>query len=231
MNIGYIYKTTNLLNNRVYIGKKHKSIFDPTYYGSGVILNEAIKKYGKENFKIELLDWADNIKKLNYLEKYYILQLTDVYDLYNISKGGDGGDTTSSHPNKIEIVNNRKKNLKNWHNNLSEEEKIKRGKKISASKKGKSNGHEGFTQSDKTIEKIRKSNIEFDRANNPEWKKAHSDAMAKRKGKPLVKKYKPVTVDDVEYPSIKDAMAALNIKHRAIFYKLSSQGKIKVIYK
>jgi 23S rRNA pseudouridine2605 synthase len=82
-----------------------------------------------------------------------------------------------------------------------------------------------------TIEKIRKSNIEFDRGNNPIWKKAHAEAMAKRAGKPLVKKYKSVIIDNIEYPSIKHAMEVLGIKHRATFYDRINRGILKVIYK
>jgi len=52
---GYIYKTTNILNNKIYIGKKESSSFVETYYGSGTVLKQAIKKYGQENFKIEIL--------------------------------------------------------------------------------------------------------------------------------------------------------------------------------
>ena len=57
--------------------------------------------------------------------------------------------------------------------------------------------------------------------------------MAKggRKGQLLTKKYKAVIVNDIEYPSIKDAMLALEIKHRATFYTMVAQQKLKVIYK
>ena len=55
--------------------------------------------------------------------------------------------------------------------------------------------------------------------------------MAKRVGKPLVKKYKSVIIDSIEYPSIKHAMEALGIKHRATFYNRINQGILQVIYK
>ena len=74
MIFGYVYKTTNLINDRSYIGKKKKSVFDHTYYGSGIVLAEAIKKYGKENFSIEILGWATTIDELNSLEKQFISQ-------------------------------------------------------------------------------------------------------------------------------------------------------------
>lgn len=67
--IGYIYKTTNLINERVYIGKHCVSEYDPSYYGSGKLLKRAIKKYGKENFKNELLLKAETETQLNELEK------------------------------------------------------------------------------------------------------------------------------------------------------------------
>lgn len=231
MNIGYIYKTTNLINNRSYIGKKQKEIFDPTYYGSGLILKEAIKKYGKENFSIEILSWATTTVELNKLEELYISQYRAISDLYNIAKGGTGGDTIVNHPNKDSIIQRRNTGLANWHQSLSNEEKILRSKKISQSKKGKSNGHSGLSQSKETIEKIRKRNIEFDRANNTQWKEAHTAAMAKRKGKPLTKKYKAIIINNIEYESINHALIALGIKHRATFYKLIKENKLEVIYK
>ena len=45
------------------------------------------------------------------------------------------------------------------------------------------------------------------------------------------KKYKPVIVNDVEYPSIKHAIESLGIKHRATFYDKVKRGIIKLDYK
>ena len=52
---GYIYKTTNNINGKIYIGQHKSNIFDSNYKGSGVRLADAIKKYGKDNFSVELL--------------------------------------------------------------------------------------------------------------------------------------------------------------------------------
>ena len=52
---GYIYLTTNLVNNKKYVGMHKSAYFDPDYKGSGKILWQAIRKYGWENFKVELL--------------------------------------------------------------------------------------------------------------------------------------------------------------------------------
>ena len=103
---GYIYETTNLINNKKYIGKKKSDIFlNNEYLGSGSILNNAIKKYGKENFYVKLIDTADSLKELNYKEKKYISMFDAVKsdNYYNIASGGDGGvlwNSIENHPSK-----------------------------------------------------------------------------------------------------------------------------------
>ena len=42
-----IYKTTNLVNGKIYIGQDSNN--NPNYYGSGTLLHKAIKKYGLES--------------------------------------------------------------------------------------------------------------------------------------------------------------------------------------
>jgi hypothetical protein len=95
-----IYKIINCLNSKIYIGKDTSS--DPNYYGSGVIINRAIKKYGIENFTKEIIDTAEAKADLAEKEKYWIsfYNSTDKEIGYNISKGGDGGDTISNNPNR-----------------------------------------------------------------------------------------------------------------------------------
>lgn len=94
----YIYKTTNLINGKVYIGKSEKK-FTTEYLGSGVLLSKAIKKYGKENFEVELIEECDTPDTLNDREKFWITEhMGD--NCYNIAEGGTGGNTLGNHPNK-----------------------------------------------------------------------------------------------------------------------------------
>jgi hypothetical protein len=86
-----IYKTTNLINSKVYIGKsKYNRSY---YYGSGSLINKAIKKYGKENFIKEILEECSTIDELNIREIYWISKYdsTNREVGYNIDKGGKGG--------------------------------------------------------------------------------------------------------------------------------------------
>ena len=88
---GYIYKTTNLKNNTIYIGQR-KGEFDSEYFGSGVALNYAIKKYGIENFKVEVIEYCKTFKIINNKEIYYIADFKKKgFVMYNISLGGQGG--------------------------------------------------------------------------------------------------------------------------------------------
>lgn len=89
----YIYLTTNLITNEKYIGK-HYGELDDDYLGSGIILQRAILKYGKTNFKKEILHISHDAQDNNFQEKKYIKKYNAVADntFYNITEGGDGGD-------------------------------------------------------------------------------------------------------------------------------------------
>lgn len=82
---GFIYITTNLINGKKYIGQKKG--YNDTYLGSGKILKLAIKKYGRENFKREILDYANSKEELNIKEDYYIHKYNAHHsdEFYNIS--------------------------------------------------------------------------------------------------------------------------------------------------
>lgn len=127
--IGYIYKTTNKLNQKVYIGKHQSSEYDEKYFGSGKILRRAIEKYGLENFSNEIIDTADTDDELNEKEKYYIKYYKDLYgkDCYNLANGGDGGDVfkyqSPEHKqqfvDKMTAINKQRCNTEDFKNKIS----------------------------------------------------------------------------------------------------------------
>jgi group I intron endonuclease len=98
-----IYKTTNLVNGKFYIGKDAKNKTD--YLGSGIILKYAIEKYGEENFTKQILQECKTQNELNDAEIYWIefYNATDKKIGYNIALGGAGGDTYSNNPN-LDII-------------------------------------------------------------------------------------------------------------------------------
>lgn len=72
---GFIYKTTNIINGKIYIGQRVYSVhtYQNDYYlGSGTILKQAIKKYGRENFIREILVECETLDEMNTMEEYYI---------------------------------------------------------------------------------------------------------------------------------------------------------------
>lgn len=88
-----VYKTTNLLNGMIYVGKdKHNN---KDYMGSGLRLINAINKYGKENFKKEILEHCISLEHLAEREVYWIEQTKALDPLvgYNIAHRGCGGNT------------------------------------------------------------------------------------------------------------------------------------------
>lgn len=90
---GYIYESKNKINGKKYIGQHKSNIFENTkYIGSGIIIKTAIKKYGKENFEVRLLEECSSKKELNEKEKYWIKYFNADNDnnYYNMTKGGDG---------------------------------------------------------------------------------------------------------------------------------------------
>lgn len=97
---GVVYKITNKINNKIYIGQTIQSIENrfnghcsqPNVHKKMPIA-WAIKKYGKENFKIEVIYYAKNKNDLNEKEMYYInFYNSRKKDIgYNISTGGSAG--------------------------------------------------------------------------------------------------------------------------------------------
>lgn len=90
---GYVYKTTNTVNGKIYVGQHRAFEFQgKRYMGSGTVLLSAIKKYRKSAFTVELLEAAESKEELDKKERYWIqaLNATDCRVGYNLLPGGQG---------------------------------------------------------------------------------------------------------------------------------------------
>lgn len=114
----WIYKITNIQNNKVYIGQTIRPIKQRINRHFNDALNNildthfarAIRKYGKENFIIEEIDTAQTQDELNRKEQYWIQYYNSVLDGYNetdaISKCG-GNTYQSKTKEEIKIITNK----------------------------------------------------------------------------------------------------------------------------
>lgn len=156
----YIYITTNLVNGKKYIGK-HYGEENDSYLGSGTLLKKAIQKYGKENFKKEILYISQNDEENSLKEKEFIeaFQATERKDFYNIHEGGNGGNTTAG-----------------W----TEEQHKEFSKKMSEKYKGEGNPRYGTHLTEETKEKIR-NNRDTSYMQTEEYRKKMSEAVSGEK--------------------------------------------------
>jgi hypothetical protein len=119
----YIYKITNTINSRWYIGKHNGS--DPNYMGSGKLLKQAYTKYGKEIFEKIILETCSTEQELNQREQHWIAEsgaLTDPLS-YNLAEGGSGGDLSKFIPyDKIDYSNYKMEGARKWWNSLTKEQ-------------------------------------------------------------------------------------------------------------
>lgn len=105
-----IYKATNIINNKVYIGQTVNSLsvrkaqHERSHeYGYKTAFSNAIRKYGKENFKWEVIYETDSMEDLNEKESYYIEYYKSLVteNGYNLKGGGGNDFLTQEVKNKI----------------------------------------------------------------------------------------------------------------------------------
>lgn len=144
----YVYKITNLVNGKIYIGKHSTDRLDDGYMGSSRRVKLEYSAIGKENFEKTILAYSDDEEELKELEKFYIttLNATDPDVGYNIVCES-GGFQTLSEEQKRKISQSLKGRP------LSEHRK----QKISAAMTGEKHPMYGKKHSEETKQKIRES--------------------------------------------------------------------------
>lgn len=181
----YIYKKTLLLTGKSYIGQHNGN--DLNYYGSGVDWKKDIKKYNadwKKDIKTEILEYVDDISKLDEREKYWLEYYNAANNplFYNKTNKPFGpithsDETISILKNKLqgqkrkgEALDNLRKGHKKRILNID-------GEKISKAKKG----HECYKNPERA-EKIKKANL--GRKDSEETKLKKSQALLGKSTKP-----------------------------------------------
>lgn len=88
--IHYIYKITNTINNKVYVGIHSTNNINDGYMGSGVALKSAFKKYGLSNFTKEVIQTANTREEVSNLETQIVTEeFCKLTTNYNLKTGGD----------------------------------------------------------------------------------------------------------------------------------------------
>lgn len=229
---GFIYETTNLVNNKKYIGKcifKRQNNWK-SYLGSGKYLKRAIRKYGPEKLKREILFLALDEDELNQLEED-IIEICDAVnsnDYYNLKKTSIGGDVFTDNPEKERIRKLRVKQMSGKGNHQygkPKKEKMIRSVKASNSKKiiveGKT--YNSITEFSK-LSGIGCTTICF-RLNSPNFDYRYVDEKynkVQKQEKKIHNKSVPVYVDGVRYNSFKEESENLEISEMTVSRRTKS---------
>lgn len=112
----FIYKTTNLINGKYYIGMHSTDDLNDGYIGSGKILRRSIAKYGIKNFKFQILEQLPSRKLLKKREEELVNeeQIKNLLCM-NLQLGGGGGFIDENHAKKCH-EGSSKYQKKKWKN-------------------------------------------------------------------------------------------------------------------
>lgn len=243
---GYIYMTICNINNKKYIGKHKSESFDCNYKGSGILLTRAFEKYGKDKFRTIMLEACYSLEELNakeieYIEKYSCVKSED---FYNLSMGGDGGDTRAWMSKEERSRVAQGKNNPMYGKNHTKETKLKISKKnkgsklkpfteehkakISESNKGKNKNkipwNKGLKLSEEEKEKLSKAHMgkkgtRNGMKNSKEHRMKISESKTgKRIKSPLWRGCKIIYKDgsEKEYENLKDCAKDNNVSYSLI---------------
>lgn len=184
-----IYRVTNMLNGKIYIGKHQTTNPDDSYYGSGVALKKSIAKHGKDNFKKEVLFVFTTEEEMNAKETELITEeFVARSDTYNMGVGGEGGAHFKGKSHSAETVARIKESLNTDENKQKLSEaghkagSLSKGRKLSAAARQNMSAAQKKAMCEETKGKISESLKKFNKE-NPGQVKAKS--ISKRNRKPL----------------------------------------------
>ena len=171
---GIIYKATNLINGKVYIGQTTNPLEQRVKQhffkkDDGTYFHNALKKYGQDGFKWDVIDYADNEDDLSKKEIYWIAYYESFLDKNKGYNSTSGGETSKSISEAVRLkisIKNKGKVITKEHReklrqafigrNVSNETRVK----ISKAVKGEKNGMFGRKHTDEEKENLRKKSSE-----------------------------------------------------------------------
>lgn len=193
MKYQFIYLTTNKTNNKKYVGFHSTNNLNDGYIGSGKILKKSIKKYGRENFSFEILEFC-NDRSWQKKEIYWIEELKSLIpDGYNITKGGQGSLGRKFSEESIKKISNSKRGqLSGIPLSESHKNKIRLGnkgqirsvetcKRIGESKRGNT-WNRGRKHTEETRKNMSLNHADFSREKNPMYGKKKMDILIQKYG-------------------------------------------------
>jgi len=176
-----IYKITNLINGKIYVGQDMAN--NPNYFGSGTRILTSIKKHGKENFIKEIIEICSSLEELDEREIFWIKELdsTNRSIGYNICEGGRSyrsmrGENNPRYGIKLSEETKQKIREKRKNQKMSQKEKDR----LSELWKGDKNP--GKNKSEETIKKLKEVAKKIDRRGekHPMYGKKHSDEIKEK---------------------------------------------------
>jgi len=165
-----IYKITNKINGKIYIGQTTTSIKDRwkshCKRKDRPGISHAIQKYGKENFTIEEIDGANSLSELNYLEEHYIYTYNSLApNGYNLTSGGKNAKHSDETKKKMSESAKVKIFTEEHRRNIAKSSTGRannKGKVFSEEwKRNMSISHKGLKRSDETKKKMIQARLGF----------------------------------------------------------------------
>jgi len=242
--MGFIYKITNTINSKAYIGvtkrndaiQRYKQHIYAIYYGNGCpLLGDAVKKYGKEAFKFEVIIICFNEDIYKYEQSYINKYNTMVPNGYNVQEGGKLVCSFKGRTHSEENKELFRKNAKEFHNRPEIKEmhrqqaieinaRINMGEILRKSEKWQKAVAEGRIgnrggkhnlESNKKISESLKLYYKNNKHSENDSKKKISDLMRRLRGR-KISKFSKENVFIASYDSIMEASEKNNINRRSI---------------
>lgn len=225
--MGYIYKITNNINNKIYIGQtikarptdrfsQHRYLARHSGQEKSIsYLHQAMAKYGVDNFSFEIIENIEN-DKLNEREQYWIAQYNSLVPQgYNLTIGGEGA-LGHSRPQTLEEREKRKQSNKQFYIDHPEalQQMSERTKKLWENEEYRRKVIESNKRFAQEHPKMNKGQ------NNPMYGRHHTEeALTKIRAHAVTRKTKIVqldkdTLEEIQvFDGIKDAEKALGVSH------------------